>query len=194
MSENSSETESTYIDTHPESKRLKTEIPNVYSDEYVHIVLTNITPWVSTRIPYTIAMKTIEPSPTKDLRDIIIPSVISLNIIDDTTTRDFGDFLTIVSLMRKRLISEYMRDYIFNHIRLIVRLCNKNVVAFCKNLACTPQDILRFLEFADDGDYAWLQMDQCTMLLNYVFANRRSDIVKFMEPLLLKHIFVNSKV
>jgi hypothetical protein len=186
----SSESEATpYEENH--AKRVKREYSN--DDEYVHIVLTNISPWLSTRIPYSVAMKTIEPLPSQDLRDIDLPTLISLNVIDDTSTRDFGDFLTVASLMRKRLISDFMMQYIFTHMRLIVRVCNQNVIAFCKQLASTPEEILRFLEFADDGDYTWLQQDKCNLLLNYFFSNRRSSWVRDMEAPLLKYIFIHSK-
>lgn len=160
----------------------------------ITITRNSVTPWVSTKIPALIGMKTLayETSTTHETCDQTLPNLIDVQIIDDTTTREFADFLTLASLFRARLVTEWMKTYIMNHIRLIVRVCNDDVLSFCKTLVRSAEDVLKILEFADNGNYEWISDSLSEMLLLHI-QNQKDyqSTIQNLDPRLFKHILLN---
>lgn len=159
------------------------------TEESSDVLVSNkhLTPWMSSRVPYMIAKKTIEPVPDETI-DLRVPHDIHLELLDDTNSTDFAEFLIIISTFRQKNISEYMRSYIFSHMRLIVRICNSTVVQFCKQMSSTPTEILSVLEYADDGNYSWIHASMCDYLFTYIRQNRMAPGVQHLHSGLFKHI------
>ena len=85
-----------------------------------------------------------------------------------------------------------MKTYIMNHIRLIVRVCNEDVLSFCKTLVRSAEDVLKILEFADNGNYEWISDSLSEMLLLHV-QNQKDyqSTIQNLDPRLFKHILLN---
>ena len=160
----------------------------------ITITRNQVTPWVSTKIPVLIGMKTLayQTSTTCERCEELLPTIIDIHIIDDTTTREFADFLTLASLFRTRLVTEWMKTYIMNHIRLIVRVCNDDILSFCKTLVRSAEDVLKILEFADNGNYQWISDNLSEMLLLHVQNQKEyQTTIRNLDPHLFKHILLN---
>ena len=171
-------------------KRTHGELHNSY--ETITITRNNVTPWVSTKIPILVGVKTLAFN-SDMLCEEFVPSSIDIQIMDETSTREFADFLTVVSLFRARLITDWMKSYIMNHMRIIIRVCNENVLSFCKTLVRSAEDILKILEFADNGIYDWISDHQSGMLLLYIQNQKENDnIIENIDPKLFKYILLKA--
>lgn len=164
------------------------------TSDTITITRSSVTPWVSTRIPTLIGMKTLayQTTTTHETCEEKLPTFIDIHIVDDTTTREFADFLTLASLFRARLVTEWMKTYIMNHIRLIVRVCNDDVLSFCKTLVRSAEDVLKILEFADNGNYEWISDTLSEMLLLHI-QNQKDyqSTIQTLDPKLFKYILLN---
>ena len=174
-----------------EDEEDSTELSHHAKNEFVIISNRQYTPWLSSRVPWYVGSKTLELVPNAKLESIL-PSEINIDPLDDSNCTDFADFLLIISTFRPKNVSDYMRTYIFTHMRLIVRVCNPNVIHFCKQLATTPVEILSLLEYADDGSYNWIQPNMCDYLLTYIRQNRFAQIVQHLNPGVFKYVCLHT--
>lgn len=175
------------------SKKRKVETYDTTNDT-ITITRSSVTPWVSTRIPTLVGMKTLAYATftTVNICEEKLPTHVDIHSIDDTTTREFADFLTLTSLFRVRLVTDWMRIYIMKHIQLIVRVCNDDVVLFCKSLVRSAEDVLKILEFADNGSYEWISDNLSELLLVYIQNQKNHQTtIQNLDPKLFKYILLN---
>lgn len=66
-------------------------------------------------------------------------------------------FFDAVKYRDVAIVSEYVRKFAIDNMRLIMIVCNVDTDTFCRKLAMTPADVLKILlHCGDDGSYDWI--------------------------------------